>query len=518
MGNGFFAPTIQMTWETTVMRTVRITILMGLLCISAQSLYAQKCTEPATLVPCPGTLEPKIIIHEFTRQNGTMETTEFVEFLFLEDMTPAELNDFAFGDSDSFRNYKQGIYKFQNTEQLIYDKGITVFYKGTLLVVAGPTNPNGIVHDTSYHPKEGDWNISFLINEPTYIQRLSGVAGDVTQKVVFWIDDTTADGYGDSTVSDVGFGLSWGGGSPGLLDASASVVGINTPGSGKSMQLISCWPNRCDMNAWCDAQPATPGQPNYIPPDTNTDQSCINAIWTGPLLVDLDYLRASAPEIGGGVLVEWATAAEFSNAGFLVYRAREAAPGVYIPYARLTDQMIPARGDEMSGATYYFVDSDPVAAGEVRAYFLEDIDLAGAVTRHGPAIVQAPLAPPEPTPAVNASPTPTVTPVAPASAEPSFTVDSDGDRYSDAYEVLVGTNPQDASSKPSLGDVNGDGKADVADAIALYRMVQAAEVLSAEQAARADVNRDGVVSIQDAVILYRWAVGEPGFELLPHQP
>jgi hypothetical protein len=302
------------------------------------------------------------------------------------------------------------------------------------------------------------------------------------------------------------------------LDASAAVVGIGTPGSGKSMQLISCWPNRCDPKAWCDAQPATPGDANYISPDTNTDYSCLNSIWTGPLLVDLDYLRASAPEIGGGVLVEWATAAEFSNAGFLVYRAREAAPGVYVPHARLTEQLIPARGDEMSGATYYFVDSDPVATGEVRAYFLEDIDLAGVVTRHGPAIVQAPerMAPPPPAPI--ASPTPTVTPVSPASPEPSFFVDSDGDRYSDAYEVLVGTNPQDANSKPSLGDVNGDGKADVADAIALYRMVQAGEALSAEQAARADVNRDGVVNLQDAIILYRWATGDPGFALLPHQP
>jgi hypothetical protein len=500
------------------MKTIRVTIMMGLLCISAQMLYAQKCTEPTNLVPCAGSLQPKIMIHEFTRQNGNLETEEFVEFLFLEDMTPAELNNYAFGDSDSFRNNKLGIYKFQNTEQLIYDKGITVFYKGTLLVVAGPTNPNGIVHDTSYHPKEGDWNMSFIITNPTYITRLSSVAGDVTQKVVFWIDDTTKPGYSNTTISDYGFGLSWGGGTPGTLDASAAVVGIGTPGSGKSMQLISCWPNRCDPKAWCDAQPATPGDANYISPDTNTDYSCLNSIWTGPLLVDLDYLRASAPEIGGGVLVEWATAAEFSNAGFLVYRAREAAPGVYVPHARLTEQLIPARGDEMSGATYYFVDSDPVATGEVRAYFLEDIDLAGVVTRHGPAIVQAPerMAPPPPAPI--ASPTPTVTPVSPASPEPSFFVDSDGDRYSDAYEVLVGTNPQDANSKPSLGDVNGDGKADVADAIALYRMVQAGEALSAEQAARADVNRDGVVNLQDAIILYRWATGDPGFALLPHQP
>lgn len=49
-------------------------------------------------------------------------------------------------------------------------------------------------------------------------------------------------------------------------------------------------------------------------------------------------------------------------------------------------------------------------------------------------------------------------------------MDSDGDGYSDVYEIANGSNPKDPSSIPLRAlDLNGDGKITVQDAILLYR-------------------------------------------------
>ena len=53
----------------------------------------------------------------------------------------------------------------------------------------------------------------------------------------------------------------------------------------------------------------------------------------------------------------------------------------------LTPQLIPARGNSLVGADYEFLDSTPGLRGMV-SYYLEDIDIWGRVTRHGPVAVQ----------------------------------------------------------------------------------------------------------------------------------
>ena len=80
----------------------------------------------------------------------------------------------------------------------------------------------------------------------------------------------------------------------------------------------------------------------------------------------------------GGVTLAWETAAEIDNAGFNLYRA--AAPDG--PYTKVNSALIAAQGSPASGASYSFVD-EGLAPGTY-TYKLEDVDLNGVATLHGP--------------------------------------------------------------------------------------------------------------------------------------
>ena len=52
------------------------------------------------------------------------------------------------------------------------------------------------------------------------------------------------------------------------------------------------------------------------------------------------------------------------------------------------------------------------------------------------------------------------------------------------------------------GDVTGDGKVDVRDAIFTYAYVNRKKTFTEEQLKAADVNGDGKVDIKDAILVY----------------
>jgi hypothetical protein len=83
-------------------------------------------------------------------------------------------------------------------------------------------------------------------------------------------------------------------------------------------------------------------------------------------------------------LVEWETASEVDNAGFNLHRAT-AGDG---PYTKLNDALIPAEGDPESGASYTYTDTD-VVRGVTYYYMLEDVDIHGVTTLHGPVSARA---------------------------------------------------------------------------------------------------------------------------------
>ena len=79
------------------------------------------------------------------------------------------------------------------------------------------------------------------------------------------------------------------------------------------------------------------------------------------------------------VIIQWSTEAEINNAGFNLYRA-ETEDG---EYTQINTSLITAQGSSTQGASYEFIDND-VQNRKTYYYNLEDIDLNGVSTMHGP--------------------------------------------------------------------------------------------------------------------------------------
>jgi hypothetical protein len=79
------------------------------------------------------------------------------------------------------------------------------------------------------------------------------------------------------------------------------------------------------------------------------------------------------------IILDWKTESEVNNAGFNIYRSKS-EDGEYI---KINDSLIPAEGSPTEGASYEFADKE-VKLWKSYYYKLEDIDLNGTSTMHGP--------------------------------------------------------------------------------------------------------------------------------------
>lgn len=86
------------------------------------------------------------------------------------------------------------------------------------------------------------------------------------------------------------------------------------------------------------------------------------------------------------ILVEWKTASELNTVGFNLYRG-ESPDG---PFVQLNKEMILASPDPVIGGEYRYLDSD-VVFGKTYYYQLEDMEVNGVSTRHGPISITAPF-------------------------------------------------------------------------------------------------------------------------------
>lgn len=97
-----------------------------------------------------------------------------------------------------------------------------------------------------------------------------------------------------------------------------------------------------------------------------------------PASVNLVDFTATAQETG--ILLTWETAMELDNLGFNLYRA-ETATG---PWVLLNEALIPAANPgAVFGAVYTWNDA-AVLPGTTYFYMLEDVDIEGVGTLHGP--------------------------------------------------------------------------------------------------------------------------------------
>ncbi|MDX9955048.1 MAG: hypothetical protein RBT75_13170 [Anaerolineae bacterium] len=97
-----------------------------------------------------------------------------------------------------------------------------------------------------------------------------------------------------------------------------------------------------------------------------------------PSAVELARFEAAAQE--DGILLEWETASELDNLGFNLYRST-ALNGDYV---QLNAALIPAQNPgAVFGGIYTWVDED-VTPGVTYFYKLEDVDIHGVATLHGP--------------------------------------------------------------------------------------------------------------------------------------
>ncbi len=108
-------------------------------------------------------------------------------------------------------------------------------------------------------------------------------------------------------------------------------------------------------------------------------------IWVGIAVLSAYLAYTSFRGLGNAtVLVEWSTASELDTAGFNLYRS-ESATG---PYLQINESLIPPATDPLAGGNYSYTDEE-VRAGQVYFYELEEIEMTGATSRHGPIEVQA---------------------------------------------------------------------------------------------------------------------------------
>jgi hypothetical protein len=94
----------------------------------------------------------------------------------------------------------------------------------------------------------------------------------------------------------------------------------------------------------------------------------------------------NAVPAGGAIALNWETVSESYNLGFNLYRA-ESANG---PRTKLNANLIPSQDGSLGGATYQFVDK-AAKPGITYSYWLEDVDVYGAATWHGPVSAALPF-------------------------------------------------------------------------------------------------------------------------------
>jgi hypothetical protein len=101
--------------------------------------------------------------------------------------------------------------------------------------------------------------------------------------------------------------------------------------------------------------------------------------------VPVELVSFTCRSVDEGVLLQWVTYTETDNRGFHVHRSAEDESGG----CRITEQLIPGAGTTTVPQTYSYL--DPVRKSGRYLYWLEQVDMDGSTSWHGP--VEAVVAP-----------------------------------------------------------------------------------------------------------------------------
>ena len=133
-------------------------------------------------------------------------------------------------------------------------------------------------------------------------------------------------------------------------------------------------------SATLSSNTATVATTSSDPNLTNNSSTAITTIQS-PTAVELTSFQAQSRS-GGGVLLEWKTREESRNLGFHLYR-EDAQGRVRIDPSLIAGSALFMRGGlpQHRAKTYQWIDAQ---GGPQSAYWLEDVDLNGTRTMHGP--------------------------------------------------------------------------------------------------------------------------------------
>ncbi len=116
----------------------------------------------------------------------------------------------------------------------------------------------------------------------------------------------------------------------------------------------------------------------------------LEAIFSNTLPNAVTLTGFTAMEQDGSIALRWETKSEIDNLGFNLFRST----GMEESRTAINVELIPAKGDELRGADYSFIDRD-VIDGVTYYYWIEDVSLSGKNTPHGPVKVLKKVRTPE---------------------------------------------------------------------------------------------------------------------------
>jgi uncharacterized repeat protein (TIGR01451 family) len=206
----------------------------------------------------------------------------------------------------------------------------------------------------------------------TYTATVVNNGPDTATNVLF-TDSLTADLSYVSVSSSVGTCTQAGG-------TISCALGTMTSGASATITIVAnaLTPDNISNTASVDA--------DQTDPDTSNNSATVNSVILYPTEVKLKSFTASSS--AGNVILEWRTGSESHNLGFNVYREQNGERVRINPSLIAGAALRLRRGSQNQAAkSYAFVDRG--AGSGQNAYWLEDVDLNGIRTMHGPAYPSA---------------------------------------------------------------------------------------------------------------------------------